>query len=105
MNTSPLTPQDKAINHHIPLFFYHIYEVDNEIYGYLVDWKPAWQAEKDFDVVYHFEGQAAHYWIGTSDASILRKEALSFAISVHENKVRILHIDLSEIGSARKQKR
>jgi hypothetical protein len=99
-----LTPQDKAINHHTPLFFYHIYEVDNEIYGHLVDWKPAWEAEKDYASVYHFRGQAAHYWIATDDLSILRTDALSFAVRVHENKCRILHVDLSEIGYTGKRK-
>jgi len=93
-----LTPQDKAINQHIPLFFYHIYEVDNELYGYLLDWKPAWEAEKDYASVYHFNGQEAHYWIATDDLSILRKDALIFAIRVHEKKCRILHIDLSEVS-------
>jgi hypothetical protein len=79
--------------------------VDNEIYGYLVDWKPAWEAEKDFDVVYHFNGKQAHYWIGTDNASILRADALSFAVSVHENKCRIIHIDLSEINNTGKPER
>lgn len=92
-----ITPQDKAINHHIPLFFYHVYEVDDELYGHLVDWKPAWQAEKDYDFVYHFNGAKSHYWIATNDASILRKEALAFAISIHDGKCRNIHIDLSEI--------
>ena len=105
MTTKELTPQDKAINNSIALYFYHIYEVNDEIHGYIVDWKPAWEAEKDFDVIYHFNGKQAHYWIGTNNASILRKDALSFAVAVHENKVRRFHIDLSPHQTIRKQKR
>jgi hypothetical protein len=104
MDTSSLTPQDKAINHSIPLYFYHIYEVNNEIYAYLVDWKPAWEAEKDYVSVYHFNGKAAHYWMGTDDASILRRDALSLAIQIHEGKVRKFHTDLSQVSSIGKQK-
>jgi len=100
----PLTPQDKAINHHIPLYFYHIHEVENEIYGHLVDWKPAWESEKGYEVVYHFNGNRAHYWIGTQDRSITRKQALDFAISVEMGKTRRLHVDLAIINDTGKRK-
>lgn len=83
---------------YIPLFFYVIYEIEGEIYGYLVDWKPAWEAEKDYVVVYHFNGREAHYWIATDDRSILRQDALSFAVRVHQHKCRIIHTDLSQVS-------
>lgn len=87
----------------IPLFFYVIYELEDGIYGYLLDWKPAWEAEKDYVAVYHFNGREAHYWIATNDASLLRTDALAFAIRVHSKKCRIVHTDLLEITPGRKR--
>jgi hypothetical protein len=104
MTTKELTPQDKAINHFIPMFFYSVKEVDNEIYGCLVDWKPAWECDRDFQVVYKFKGKEAIYWIGTDDLSILRKDALQFAIAVHENRVRRFSCDLYSLNNTGKRK-
>lgn len=81
-----------------PLFFYVVYELPGGLHGYLVDWKPAWEAKKDYVVVYQFEGNEAAYWIATDDRSILRRDALSFAVSVHQQKCRILHCDLSQVS-------
>jgi hypothetical protein len=89
---------DHSINSYIPLFFYEVYMREDGLYGHLVDWKPAWESEKDYLVVYHINGKEARYWIGTDDASILRDDALSFAIRVHTKRARILHIDLSEVS-------
>jgi hypothetical protein len=87
-----------AINRHIPLSFYVIYELPEGLHGYLVDWKPAWEAERDYATVYHFNGHTAHYWIATDDRAILRKDALLFAIRVHEGKFRLFHCDLSKVS-------
>jgi len=105
LSTKEITPQDKAINQSIPLYFYAIHEVNDEIYGHLVNWKPAWEAEKEYVAVYHFNGKAAHYWVATNDMSILRKDALLFAVRVHENKCRIINLDLSQVSNPRKQER
>lgn len=98
----PPTPQDKAINHSIPLYFYTIHEWEGKIYGSLIDWKPAWETQKDYVVVFKFNGKEAHYWIGTNDRSILRKDALSFAVAVHEHRIRVFHCDLSKVSGKRK---
>lgn len=84
----------QSINNFIPLYFYAIYEVDDGLRGYIVDWKPAWQAANDYEVVYKLEGKAAHYWFGTNDLSIVRKDAIQFAIAVHENRVSRNNCDL-----------
>ena len=94
---------DHSINRTIPTFFYEIYEKEDEIYGHLVNWKPEWEAAKDYVVVYKFLGREANYWIATDDRSLLRKDALSFAVRVHEGRCRILHIDLSQIQGKREK--
>lgn len=81
-----------------PLFFYEVYDVEGTLYGSLIDHLPAWIAEKRYDTVFHFEGRSASYWIATHDRSITRGEALSFAIRVHEGKVRIIRCDLSTVS-------
>lgn len=90
-----------SINGTIPTFFYEIYVKDDEIYGHLVNWKPEWEAAKGYVVVYKFFGREANYWIATDDCSLLRRDALSFAVRVHQQKCRILHIDLSQIQGNR----
>ena len=96
--SAQLSPQDQAINRHIPLSFYAVHEIEGVLYGHRVDWKPAWEAEKDYEVVFHFNGENAHYWIGTNDRSIVRNDALNFALAVHKNRIRRFHCDLSVIG-------
>ena len=81
-----------------PLYFYVVYELPEGIYGYKVDWKPAWEAERDYDTVFKFEGREAAYWIATNDRSIIRTDALSFAIGVHNGKKRIINCDLSQVS-------
>lgn len=85
-------------NKFMPLFFYVIHEVDDEIYGSLYDHKPAWELERRFDVVYHFRGTVATYWIASNDRSITRDVALAFAVAVHEGRVRRYHIDLDSVN-------
>lgn len=80
-----------------PLFFYVVHEWGDEIYGHIVDWKPAWKAERDYAIVYKFEGREATYWIATHDSSIIRSDALSFATGVHNGKRRIINCDLSKV--------
>lgn len=81
-----------------PLFFYEVHDVEGIIYGSLIDHIPAWEATRRYDTVFHFEGRTASYWIATHDRSITRNEALSFAIRVHEGKVRIIRCDLSTLN-------
>lgn len=77
-----------------PLYFYVIYEVENKTHGYIVDWKPAWQSQSDYEVVYKFEGKEATYWVGTNELSFVREDALQFAIAVHQNRVMRYNCDL-----------
>lgn len=81
-----------------PLWFYVVYDIEGKLYGYLLNWKPAWEAQKDYSLTYKFEGREATYWIATDDNNILRKDALSFALAVHEDKVIRYRADLSEVA-------
>jgi len=82
----------------VPLFVYSVYLIGDDWYGYLLDWKPARQAEKDHAIVYKFNGQQAIYWVCSQDGSLSRQDALSFAIRLHQGKCRILHCDLSQVS-------
>jgi len=81
-----------------PLYFYEIYEVDDEYRACKVDWVPAWVAERRYDTVYKFEGREATYWVATNDHSILREAALKMAIYIHSGKQRIVSCDLSRVS-------
>lgn len=81
-----------------PLFFYVVHELDEVIYGSLDDTRAAWELEKRYEVVYHFRGREATYWIATHDRSISRQAALEFAAACHSNRVRRYSCDLTSIG-------
>ena len=83
---------------YVPLFFYVVYELEDGLHGYIIDHKPAWEASKDYGMVYKFNGRQAHYWIATNDYSIVRADALAFAVAVHEGKVRRFSCELSQVG-------
>lgn len=83
-----------AMDRFRPLYFYVIYEVNDGVHGYIVDWKPAWQSEREYEVVYKFEGKEASYWVGTNELSFVREDALQFAIAVHQNRVSRYNCDL-----------
>lgn len=102
---NPLTPQDKAINHSLPIQCYEIWDYEGVIHGSIIDWKPAWKAIKDYEVVYDIKGKAAHFVLVTNDLSILRAEAINFAKAIYENKVRNINIDLSYWNDWEKQQR
>jgi len=81
-----------------PMFFYVVNDIDGVLHGYQLDHKPAWELEKGYEVVYHFRGREATYWIATHDRSIERKEALQFASDCHTGRVRRFNCDLSGLG-------
>jgi hypothetical protein len=87
-----------SIKNYRPLYFYVVHELEDGIYGHLVDWKPAWEAQKDYLVVYKFIGREATYWIASHDPAIFRQDALSFAVRVHAGKCRVLHCDTAGVG-------
>jgi hypothetical protein len=89
-----LTPQDKAINQSIPVQCYEIHEWEGKLYGSIIDWKPSWQAIRDYEVHFDFRGQEAHYLLLSDDRSITRQEALVFATCLFEKKYRTIHIEL-----------
>lgn len=87
-----------SINKYRPLYFYVAHEIGGKTFGSKVDWIPAWEAEKQYEVVYKFEGREAAYWIATHDRSILKSDALAFAIAVHFGNIGKYRCDLSEIS-------
>lgn len=95
--TTSLTPQDKAINHSLPVQCYLIWEYEGSIYGSIIDWKPSWQAVRDYEVHYDFRGQEAHYLLLSDDRSITRNEALDFATRLFEKKYRTISIELGDL--------
>jgi len=87
-----------AINDYRPLWFYVVYELPQGIHGFLMDWKPAWVAQKDYPLVYKFQGTQATYWIATDDNNIDRSQALAFAVAIHDGKFKRYHVDLEEVS-------
>lgn len=83
---------------YIPLFFYVVHDIEGVLHGSLDDTRPAWELEKRYEVVYHFRGREAEYWIATNDRSIERQTALQFAAACHSGRVRRYHCDLTKIG-------
>lgn len=81
-----------------PLFFYVVHEIEDVVYGTLMDFRPAWELEKRYEIVYHFRGREAEYWVATNDRSISRQAALQFSIACHNGRVRRYHCDLAPIG-------
>jgi len=96
MNTQR-SPQDQAINHSLPVQVYEIHEYEGKIYGSIIDWKPSWQAIRDYEVHFNFRGQEAHYLLLSDDRSITRQEALDFATCLFEKKYRTIHIELGDL--------
>jgi len=87
-----------SIDRFRPLYFYVMYEVNDEYRCYKVDWLPAWVAEKQYDMVYKLEGREASYWVATNDHSIVRNDALKMAISIHTGRVKISTCSLSAVS-------
>jgi hypothetical protein len=95
--TTQRSPQDQAINHSLPVQVYEIWEYEGEIHGSIIDYKPFWQAQRDYEVSYDLKGANAHFLLVTNDRSILRLDAISFARAIYEKKVRYIHIDLAAL--------
>lgn len=105
MTTKELTPQDKAINHSLPIQCYEIHEYEGQIYGSVIDWIPAFEATKRYNHSFDIRGKAAHFIIVTDDAAILRREAISFAVALYEKKYVLHRIDTSGLGHVGRKER
>lgn len=79
---------------HPPILCYEIWEYDNEILGSLIDWKPWFQAIRDYEINFDLRGKEAHFILVSHDGSITRKEAIEFARAIHEKKYRTIHVEL-----------
>jgi len=82
----------------IPTFVYEVYPMGDDYFGYCITWKEAQAAARDFPMVYKFLGHEANYWIVSNDPTLLRSDALSFAIGVHTKKFVTYHCDLSSVS-------
>jgi len=93
-----MTELNDAININPVIQVWEMYEIDETYRAHVIDWKPWYQAIRDYDCVFDFRGKTAHYIIVTGDRSITRQEALHFAKALHEGKVSRLHIDLTSVS-------
>jgi len=91
----------QSINENQIIEVWEMYEVEEKYRAHIVDWKPWYQSIRDYECVFNIRGKAAHYYIVTSDRSITRAEAISFAKALYEGKISRVHVDLSGIGTRR----
>lgn len=103
--TTTRTPQDQAINYSLPIQCYEIHEWEGKLYGSVIDWKPSWQAQRDYNISFDLRGKAAHYLLLTNDASILRSEAISFALALHQKKYILHRCDTDIVNNWQKVKK
>lgn len=89
----------------MPIQCYEIHEYEDQIYGSIIDWKPSWQAQREYDISFDIRGKNAHYILVTNDASILRREAISFAVALYEKKYILNSIDTNGLGHGIGKKR
>lgn len=85
-----------------PTFCYEIYRKDGQIYGHKIDWKHHSLVVRDYPCVHDLAGRSARYILVADDASITRQDAISFARQVHENKFRLLSVDLTHVSKSAK---
>jgi len=105
MDTSNLTPQDKAINHSLPIQTWELYEYDERIYAHRQDWIPWFRLKAAYEVYYEFKGRTATYCICSQDNNITKAMALEWAKLHHAGRVQHLSLDLEAYNRIGKQKR
>lgn len=104
MNTLPLTPQDKAINHSPIPQVWELFEHEGIFLAHKVDWVQWYKAADAFEVSYNLKGKSAHYCICSNDASITRSDALEWAKVHHAGGFKTYHIDLAPCNIESKRK-
>ena len=102
MNAS-LTPQDKAINHFVPIFIVELYRHENVLRGHFIDWLPPREAKRGYAYCYEFKGKEAIYIVCTHEDSVSSDNALEWCKLHHMGKLQTHWIDLSAINGDAKE--
>jgi len=79
--------------------------MNGTIYGTPISGKTTHQLRRDFIGCFDLPGRQHHFFLVTSDDTICRPEAITFATAIAQGKVVRHHIDLSQIGKVRKNAR
>lgn len=79
---------------------YEVWEYNGKLLGSLIDWKPAFQAKKDYPVCFDIRGQQAHFMILSNDLSMTRQDAIDFCTAIFLGKYRTHHVDLKQLEKA-----
>lgn len=78
-----------------PVLCYEIWEYADVIRGRIIDEKPWYVAKGQYDYSYDLRGRTAHFVVVTNVAHITKKDAIEFAVSVLEGRIKRLNVDLT----------